>query len=52
VREGIVDHEIEFGHIGVEVEVGHGSRKVPTPWADNRRHDRINRWGHRPLARP
>ena len=36
---------------GFQVEVGHGARVVTDPWTDNRRYDRISRWGHQPVAR-
>jgi hypothetical protein len=36
---------------GFQVEVGHGARVVSDPWTDNRRYDRISRWGHQPVAR-
>jgi 2,3-dihydroxybiphenyl 1,2-dioxygenase len=37
---------------GFQVEVGHGARVVSEPWTDNRRYDRISRWGHQPVVRP
>jgi hypothetical protein len=36
---------------GFQVEVGHGARVITDPWSDNRRYDRISRWGHQPVAR-
>jgi 2,3-dihydroxybiphenyl 1,2-dioxygenase len=36
---------------GFQVEVGHGARRITEPWADDRRYDRISRWGHQPLQR-
>jgi hypothetical protein len=36
---------------GFQVEVGHGARLVTDDWADDRRYDRISRWGHQPLPR-
>jgi 2,3-dihydroxybiphenyl 1,2-dioxygenase len=36
---------------GFQVEVGHGARVVTDPWTDNRRYDRISRWGHQPVVR-
>jgi 2,3-dihydroxybiphenyl 1,2-dioxygenase len=35
---------------GFQVEVGHGARLVTDDWNDNRRYDRMSRWGHQPLA--
>ena len=37
---------------GFLVEVGHGARVVTDGWADNRRYDRISRWGHQSLRTP
>jgi 2,3-dihydroxybiphenyl 1,2-dioxygenase len=34
---------------GFQVEVGHGARVITDDWDDNRRYDRISRWGHQPL---
>jgi len=34
---------------GFLVEIGHGARTIDTPWAGNRRYDRISAWGHQPL---
>ena len=34
---------------GFLVEVGHGARVIDTGWDDNRRYDRISRWGHQTL---
>jgi 2,3-dihydroxybiphenyl 1,2-dioxygenase len=34
---------------GFQVEVGHGARRITTPWADDRRYDRISAWGHHPV---
>jgi biphenyl-2,3-diol 1,2-dioxygenase len=34
---------------GFQVEVGHGARLITEDWDDNRRYDRISRWGHQPL---
>ena len=34
---------------GFQVEVGHGARLVTDDWDDNRRYDRMSRWGHQPL---
>jgi 2,3-dihydroxybiphenyl 1,2-dioxygenase len=36
---------------GFQVEVGHGARVVTESWTDNRRYDRISRWGHQPVVR-
>jgi 2,3-dihydroxybiphenyl 1,2-dioxygenase len=36
---------------GFQVEIGHGARVISDPWTDNRRYDRISRWGHQPVAR-
>jgi 2,3-dihydroxybiphenyl 1,2-dioxygenase len=36
---------------GFQVEVGHGARTITDPWTDNRRYDRISKWGHQPVAR-
>ena len=36
---------------GFQVEVGHGARAISDSWTDNRRYDRISRWGHQPVAR-
>jgi 2,3-dihydroxybiphenyl 1,2-dioxygenase len=36
---------------GFQVEVGHGARVIAEPWTDNRRYDRISRWGHQPVVR-
>ena len=35
---------------GFQVEVGHGARLVTDGWDDNRRYDRISKWGHQPLV--
>ena len=53
---GVHDNEDAFSFYvpspaGFLVEVGHGTKKVSTPWAGNRRYDRISRWGHQPIAR-
>jgi 2,3-dihydroxybiphenyl 1,2-dioxygenase len=37
------------GPAGFYVEVGHDARLITEPWNDNRRYDRISRWGHQPL---
>ncbi len=37
---------------GFQVEVGHGARVITDGWDDNRRYDRISRWGHQPLRTP
>jgi 2,3-dihydroxybiphenyl 1,2-dioxygenase len=37
---------------GFQVEVGHGARRIRSPWTDDRRYDRISAWGHQPLAPP
>jgi biphenyl-2,3-diol 1,2-dioxygenase len=37
---------------GFQVEVGHGARLVTDDWDDDRRYNRISRWGHQPLPRP
>lgn len=34
---------------GFAVEVGHGGRVVTDDWDDDRRYDRISKWGHQPL---
>ena len=34
---------------GFLVEVGHGARVISDDWDDNRRYNRISRWGHQPL---
>jgi 2,3-dihydroxybiphenyl 1,2-dioxygenase len=34
---------------GFQVEVGHGARLITADWDDDRRYDRISRWGHQPL---
>jgi hypothetical protein len=53
-------HHLELGDIGVEVddpearfrvEFGHGARVVGDDWDDDRRYDRISRWGHQPVTR-
>ena len=36
---------------GFQVEIGHGARTITDPWTDNRRYDRISRWGHQPVVR-
>ncbi len=36
---------------GFQVEIGYGARVISDPWTDNRRYDRISRWGHQPVAR-
>jgi len=36
---------------GFQVEIGHGARVITDPWTDNRRYDRISRWGHQPALR-
>lgn len=35
--------------VGFQVEIGHGARIVREDWDDNRRYDRISRWGHQAL---
>jgi 2,3-dihydroxybiphenyl 1,2-dioxygenase len=35
---------------GFQVEVGHGARVVTDDWSENRRYDRMSRWGHQPLS--
>jgi 2,3-dihydroxybiphenyl 1,2-dioxygenase len=52
---GVHDNEGAFSFYlatapGFLVEVGHGTRRITSPWADNRRYDRISRWGHQPLG--
>jgi 2,3-dihydroxybiphenyl 1,2-dioxygenase len=37
---------------GFQVEVGYGARVVTDNWDQNRRYDRMSRWGHQPLAPP
>lgn len=37
---------------GFQVEVGHGARLITPDWDDNRRYDRMSRWGHEPLSAP
>lgn len=37
---------------GFQVEVGHGARLITPDWDDNRRYDRMSRWGHEPLPAP
>jgi 2,3-dihydroxybiphenyl 1,2-dioxygenase len=54
---GVHDNEGAFSfyvtsRAGFLVEVGHGTKKVTTPWEGNRRYDRISRWGHQPIPRP
>jgi 2,3-dihydroxybiphenyl 1,2-dioxygenase len=54
---GVHDNEGAFSFYvaspaGFLVEVGHGTRRITDPWTDNRRYDRISRWGHQPIARP
>ena len=34
---------------GFQVEFGHGARVVGDDWRDDRRYDRISRWGHQPV---
>ena len=36
---------------GFQVEFGHGARVVGDDWDDDRRYDRISRWGHQPVNR-
>lgn len=36
---------------GFQLEFGTGGRVVTEPWTDERRYDRISRWGHQPLTR-
>ena len=36
---------------GFHVEVGHGGRVITEPWRDDRRYDRISKWGHQPVKR-
>jgi len=36
---------------GFQVEIGYGARVITDPWTDNRRYDRISRWGHQPVVR-
>jgi 2,3-dihydroxybiphenyl 1,2-dioxygenase len=46
------DHMFTFyvtSPAGFQVEVGHGARLVTQDWDENRRYDRISRWGHQPL---
>lgn len=54
---GVHDNEGAFSFYvsspaGFLVEVGHGTRTITEPWTDNRRYDRISRWGHQSIARP
>ena len=54
---GVHDNEGAFSFYvtspaGFLVEVGHGTKTVTSPWAGNRRYDRISRWGHQPIPRP
>ena len=35
---------------GFQLEFGSGARVVSEPWTDDRRYDRISRWGHQPLT--
>ncbi|HWS46902.1 MAG TPA: VOC family protein [Acidimicrobiia bacterium] len=37
---------------GFQVEIGHGARTITESWTDNRRYDRISRWGHQQVQRP
>ena len=37
---------------GFLVEVGHGARVITDAWDDDRRYDRISRWGHQSLRTP
>ncbi len=51
---GVHDNEGAFSFYvasaaGFLVEVGHGTRVITAPWTDNRRYDRISRWGHQPI---
>jgi 2,3-dihydroxybiphenyl 1,2-dioxygenase len=36
---------------GFQVEFGHGARVVGDDWDDDRRYDRVSRWGHQPVTR-
>lgn len=35
---------------GFQLEFGTGARVISEPWTDNRRYDRISRWGHQPIT--
>jgi 2,3-dihydroxybiphenyl 1,2-dioxygenase len=35
---------------GFQLEFGTGARVVSEPWTENRRYDRISRWGHQPIT--
>jgi 2,3-dihydroxybiphenyl 1,2-dioxygenase len=37
---------------GFLVEVGHGAKPITDAWDDDRRYDRISRWGHQSLPTP
>ena len=54
---GVHDNEGAFSFYvaspaGFLVEVGHGTRRITDPWTDNRRYERISRWGHQAIVRP
>jgi 2,3-dihydroxybiphenyl 1,2-dioxygenase len=51
---GVHDNEGAFSFYvtspaGFLIEVGHGTRTISTPWTENRRYDRLSRWGHQPV---
>jgi 2,3-dihydroxybiphenyl 1,2-dioxygenase len=35
---------------GFQLEFGTGARTITEPWTDDRRYDRISRWGHQPVV--
>jgi len=53
---GVHDNEGAFSFCatspaGFLVEVGHGTKTITSPWRENRRYDRISRWGHQAVLR-
>lgn len=51
---GVHDNEGAFSFYvaspaGFLVEVGNGTKTIASPWMDNRRYDRLSRWGHQPV---
>jgi 2,3-dihydroxybiphenyl 1,2-dioxygenase len=54
---GVHDNEGAFSFYattpaGFLIEVGTGTKTISSPWNDNRRYDRLSRWGHQPVPRP
>lgn len=52
---GVHDNDAMFSFYvvtpaGFQLELGTGARVVTEPWTENRRYDRISRWGHQPIT--